>query len=212
MARDTIEREETVTPQSFRLLVAVASVAKSHIGFLEKVKESAEKSLDGVTYDYYVSNPGDGGHSEIVEGFNSVIEKVLREGYDYVWFLEADVVVPKNSFQKLLADDADVASGVTPYHKIAPVYENLMVAGRFLSEGSFRTVNLHKDDVLGKILEGDVWSGTSCLLVKRQVFEKGLRFVDNKEIAGLDLLFWKSLKTHGFKFLVDGNVVCEDLG
>jgi hypothetical protein len=160
----------------------------------------------------FIASSGDGGLSEIVDSFNFVVETVTRLKCDYVWFVDADVIVPFDAFEKLLSHNVDVAAGVTPYHKIAPVYENLMVAGRFLSEGSLRTVNLHKADVKGKLLEGDVFAGTSCILVKRTVFDSGLRFVHQIETAGFDMLFWKGAKLRGFKLIVDGNVICEDLG
>ena len=199
--------------EDFRLYVAIPAVAKEHAHNLPKVKDAIAKALEGYKYDFYVAPVGGSSNqAEIVDGFNLVVETVLRLQYNYVWFVEGDVVVPPDAFTRLHAHNVDVAAGVVPYHKIAPVYENLMVAGRFLSEGSYRTVNLHKDDVKGKTLEGNVWAGSSCVLIKRGVFESGLRYVHQLETAGFDMLFWKSAKLRGFKILVDGNVVCEDLG
>lgn len=198
--------------QDFKLYVAIPAVHKDHEAVLPKVKEALTIALEGYKYDLFVGEVNDEGLIAFVDGLNQCIETVLRENYDYFWFIESDVAIPADAFKRLHAHNVDVAAGAVPYHKIAPVYENLMVVGRFLSAGSYRTVNLHRDDVVEKIIEGDIFAGTGCVLAKRCVFENGLRFVLKNEIAGLDMLFWKAVKLRGFNILVDGNVVCEDLG
>lgn len=210
MARDKVDGDEV--KQDFTLYVAIPAVHKDHEPFLDKVKEALLEALDGYEYELYVGEVNDAGLSAFVDGLNRCIETMIKENYDYLWLIESDVVVPPDAFKRLHAHNVDVAAGAVPYHKIASVYENLMVAGRFLSAGSYRTVNLHRVDVVGKIVKGDVFAGTGCVLVKRKVFESGVRFVLKNELAGLDMLFWKAVKLRGFDVLVDGNVVCEDLG
>jgi len=211
MARNKTESKKVTQHQDFTLFAAIPSVGKTHTKHLPKVEAAMRKSLEGYDYEFYIAPPGDGGLPEMVESFNKAADKALEKSYDYIWFVEADVLVPPNAFKQLLLDDADVAAGVVPYHKVAPVYENLMVAGRFLSEGSLRTVNLHKVDVVDKVLKGDVFAGVNCLLIKKKVFEDGLRFVHNLATAGFDMLFWKAVRLRGFKLVVDGRVICEDL-
>lgn len=84
----------------------------------------------------------------IPEAHNLVVEQALKDGADYVWLVEEDVVVPPNGLQKLLEADGDIVAADVPSRHV----EGLTQIGK------------HK----GKIY----YVHTGCTLVKKEVFEK----------------------------------------
>jgi hypothetical protein len=55
-------------------------------------------------------------------------------------------------------------------------------------------------------------AGTGCILIKRCVFEQGIRFINNFSVASFDVYFWRDIRKARFSAAIDGHVVCEHLG
>jgi hypothetical protein len=64
--------------------------------------------------------------------------------------------------------------------------------------------------VEGKILSGWVMAGTSCVLIKRRVFEGGYRFKFDPSVTP-DILFMYQVQRMGFVAKVHGDVLCGHL-
>ncbi|MCL2798053.1 MAG: glycosyltransferase family 2 protein, partial [Firmicutes bacterium] len=47
----------------------------------------------------------------VVQARNRIVEKSLKDGYDYTLFVDSDVVLPNGLLERLLALDADIACG-----------------------------------------------------------------------------------------------------
>ncbi len=87
-------------------------------------------------------------HSKpIPDCFNQPLELALAGNYDYIWFVEEDMALPRGVLAELLTLQADIAT--IDY----PATEGVMCLQR---------------DATGAIL----YTGTGCLLVKRSVFDK----------------------------------------
>ncbi|MFB0522304.1 MAG: class I SAM-dependent methyltransferase [Candidatus Bathyarchaeia archaeon] len=142
----------------------------------------------------------------VVDRCNLLVERCLEEGWDYLWLVQGDVEVPENAFQKLHSLNVDVALGFCPYHHDY----NSIIAG-FMDENK-KIWYLPRNVIKGKILSGWVFAGLSCTLIKRQVFESGIRFKYHPwSGCGEDVLFMWDTQRAGFIAKVHGDAECGHL-
>jgi hypothetical protein len=157
-----------------------------------------------------------------ISGKNNVADRVVAEGFDYVLIVESDVIVPKNAFSHLLEQNVDVAVAVVPFHSypnnpaLNEMYKDIVCAGCFLVPDEVRPVTNGKlEEYRDKVVtfkDGRLVAGTGCILIKRCVFEQGIRFINNFSVASFDVYFWHDIRKTGFSAAIDGYVVCEHLG
>jgi hypothetical protein len=216
-----VETLEPKREQGFKLLVSVPATKTSHIQHLQQVLDAIKEACEGYEYDLDVGEANELGWQHVVDQFNRVAGKVVAEGYGYVLIVESDVLLPPGALQKLVAADVDVASAVVKYHRYSnrsldELYKDLVCAGHFLSEDKLTIHNASRGEV-----EGKTWTfktnplmlaGTGCILVKRRVFENGVRFICNYSYASYDVFFWRDIRKAGFTAVIDGNIFCEHLG
>jgi len=225
------------TAPKIRVLAAVPTCHVDHVQFREQVvaavKASIEANLD-VEVTLSVCEKADNSVAEtnswdvVVKDFQELSDRVVSEGFDYLWLVEADVVAPSNALSHLLGVGADVACGVIPYHfyeqykNVAGAeiyYKNLMTTGFVILDKqgrpTFDIVNLYLKDIQDKLLMGSkehpIFNGTSCILIKRSVLEK-VKWRWNNKVSGFDVYFWFDVQQAGFTAVTDGFVVCEHLG
>lgn len=146
---------------------------------------------------------------------NICVEKALKQKTDYLFFLDADVLVPQDIILQLLKHEKDVVSG--PYnHKNPPFKPQAYLEN---SNGSF-TPQLFDEP---KLYEVDA-AGSGCLLVKTSIFEKIEKpwfavilpntlpeyaqnlGIDKENGLGEDMFFCKKLKKSGFKIFYDNSI------
>lgn len=89
---------------------------------------------------------------------NSIVELCLKENFDYILWLDSDMVFPPQTLQGLLARDKDIV-GAT-YNRRLPPYETL---GHWVD----KTYDLSK----GGLIEADFLPG-GVMLVKTEVYRK----------------------------------------
>ena len=143
----------------------------------------------------------------IPEAHNEVVEQALKDGAEYIWLVEEDVIVPEWTLQKMIEADGDIVAADVPSRHV----EGLTQIGKW---------------------EGKVyWVHTGCTLVKKAVFEKlqkpwfdntysydhriegsEINFTKNKlkepqEYGGQDIHFSQSALEAGF-IIKDVPVVC----
>lgn len=175
-----------------------------YVGYLPRVLACVERALGGVQHEVLVtpstSKPGWEG---LADRQNLLVDRFLSGGYDYLWHVELDVQVPPDSFQKLLALDVDIACGYVKHHG-----EDALICG-FLDE-DMRVWYLPFNAVRGNVLTGWVMAGTSCVLIKRRVFEGELRFRYDPHVTP-DILFMHDAQKAGFSAKVHGDVLCGHL-
>lgn len=173
-------------------------------GYLASALAHVEAALAKVEHEVFVTSPT---HKPSWEGLvdrqNLILHKFLDGDYDYLWHVELDVQVPRDAFEKLLALDVDIACGYTRRHN----GEGLILG--FLDE-NMRVWYLPLNAVQGNILSGWVMAGTSCLLIKRRVFQEGLRFKYAPNVTP-DILFMFIVQRAGFVAKVHGDVLCGHL-
>jgi len=175
-----------------------------HHGYLGSTLKHVDEALEGVEHDVFVTSPTHlAGWEGLVERQNVILDRFLQGDCDYLWHVELDVQVPADSFEKLLALDVDVACGYVRRHS-----EDGLICG-FLDE-NMRVWYLPFNAVRGNVLSGWVMAGTSCVLIKRRVFETGLRFRYDPHVTP-DILFMFDVQRRGFEAKVHGGVLCGHL-
>ena len=231
--KTVVAAEPTVEGPKIKILVAVPACHVDHVKYRQQVLDAIKANFPlnpNVEATLCVCEEADNSVAEtntwnvVVQKFQELSDRVVAEGFDYLWLVEADVVVPTNALSHLLSDNVDVACGVIPYHFFAqypqfPVYKDLMTTGYIIldkqGQPTFDIVNLYLRDIQDKLLFGSkehpIFNGTSCILIKKVVLEKVRWRWDNK-VSGFDVYFWKDCQLQGFTVVTDGFVVCDHLG
>lgn len=93
---------------------------------------------------------------------NSACNTMLKEGYEWLFFLDDDVIPPADAIEKLMKHKLDIVSGLY-YRRHLPVEP---VALRNVPGGR----QYVKDFQPGQLVEVDI-VGAGCLLIHRRVFE-----------------------------------------
>lgn len=123
---------------------------------------------------------------------------------DYLMMVDADTVPPEHAIDDLLAVDADVVTGVTPITRGGEIMTNV-----FRDETPLKSTEEYETpfEVRG--------CGASCLLIKREVFEKlekpyfkAIEF-DNGNRCSEDLYFCDAVRGHGMHIVCQPSVVCK---
>jgi hypothetical protein len=157
----------------------------------------------------------------------SMVKTALDAGFEWIFFLDSDVILPKDTFQKLFSHNLPLISGLYKAKKPNGFFWAAWMKGK-TPDGKDAFVPVANWN--GRLFEVDV-IGTGCMLIHRSVFE-GIRaktdlplFVWAKERNPtlLDKMnipdsmmrevsedFWFCLlaKHCGFKVVVDGEVKC----
>lgn len=157
----------------------------------------------------------------------SMVKTALDVGFEWIFFLDSDVILPKDTFQKLFSHNLPIVSGLYKAKKPNGFFWAAWMRGK-APDGKDAFVPVAS--WTGRLFEVDV-IGTGCMLIHRNVFEEIRKktdlpfFVWSKERnpALLDKLgipdpmmrevsedFWFCLlaKYCGFRVVVDGEVKC----
>lgn len=145
---------------------------------------------------------------------NHIVEEFLKSDCTHLFFVDSDTIPPANALKKLLLQDKDIISGLTPIIEHDANRKND-------SNGYYRKLNVvgmndkFVEPYIGTIeVKG---AGGSCILIKREVFEKMeppyYRFQyedDNGKsvVIGEDILFTIKAKKLGFKIWTDTSLIC----
>ncbi len=139
---------------------------------------------------------------------NFIVKEALKENYDYIFFIDADMVYPEDSIIKLLASGKDIIGGYYIGRKepMNPVHfkQILNVPEMAKIENCITPSNEIVEQAAG---------GFGGVLVKRSVLEKmsfpWFRCTYNDEDSswlGEDIYFFQKASELGLKSYVDTNV------
>lgn len=139
---------------------------------------------------------------------NKIRDYFLREGYDYLFFIDTDIVAPKDAIEKLLAADKEIISGVALCN-INIDGENIVVPQIYKkneeNDDSVITFN-HSELFPENVLEIGA-CGLDIVLLKRDVVEK-IKF-ERVEDASEDIGFCIKAKEKGYKIYGHTGVLCR---
>lgn len=141
---------------------------------------------------------------------NEIVRTFLKSECTHLFFVDADTIPPEDALEKLLNVDADIASGITHIYREGTIVANCFT--NYSEDGEFSRMDTVVENTGTVPIER---CGTSCMLVKREVFEKlGAKWfqnVWNEDYTGYiseDLSFCDKARKEGFKLACDTSVVC----
>lgn len=132
--------------------------------------------------------------------------------HDYVFFVDSDIVLPKDALQKLLAANKDIISGLY----LQKHDKNLLEIYFDTDRGQ---VNVNADDLVGKGIVRISGCGFGCVLVKRKVFIDMeyphfyyTSALSMEETVSEDVYFCNKAKKLGIDIYADTSLLCEHIG
>lgn len=157
---------------------------------------------------------------------NELVRTALEGPFTHLLWLDADMAVPPETFEHLLAMDVPIASGLyfsrtqTPiphaYHWVREengVHWYLPMAKEFaawLHANPDEENEVDSHAFLPDVYEADS-IGFGCVLIRREVFERvpAPWFVGNIDGGGEDFDFCRKAKAAGYQIWVDFGLQCE---
>lgn len=205
----------------FRLLVSVPSMGSIHPMLVSRLIKWGTQFPEGHINFYFTHKiaPVDRARNQIVDFFLKTRIGKDQAPLTHLMMIDADTIPPMDALDRLLSHDKDIISGLTP------------ILSFNQKEDAYQTYDncfSHADrDDSGKIITTHITRrhtgvqeifrcGASCLLIKREVFEKlsvpYFQFVSNENntehIRSEDIDFCDRAKEAGFQIFADTDVVC----
>jgi len=152
---------------------------------------------------------------------NEAVLRALKQGADYILFLDADMIHPPDIAQKLLSYRLPVVAGIY-FHQSPP---NLPVIYRLSEEDrpGYRKGTIYKhfvDYPRDKLFTVDL-TGMGCMLVDTRIFSEmdlpyfGYGSSNNTGIVDIteDVMFCEKVRKAGFDIVIDPSVIYNgDIG
>lgn len=146
---------------------------------------------------------------------NLIVEHALEIGYDYILWIDSDMIIPKNTLIQLLSHDKDIVSGVYAY-KLLPTQGQgrNAVAKRYKKDAkdTYEDISLSEIRESERLMEID-GVGFGCVLTKVDVFKNikkpWFRYTPN---MGEDIYFCRKAQKAGYKVYLDTSIRCGHIG
>lgn len=158
------------------------------------------------TKTYYIKKYIDNTQTYIARNRNIITKKFLEENIDYAFWIDSDILVPKDSIEKMISLDKDIVSGLYVRDHggdIEPV--------AYISPKPKKYIPL--STVHDSVFEVDA-VGFGCVLIKREVFEEIERpwfEYDSKIDMGEDINFCMKAKEVGFSIFLEPTIKATHL-
>jgi hypothetical protein len=146
----------------------------------------------------------------IIASRNVLRDKVLKEGYDYLFSLEQDVIPAPDTLQKMVAHNKKIVTGVVYNHM--PYGEEVRLLPMLFSQHPVDPTGLwYVDEAELKVpgLKGVLATHLGCTLIHRDILELfPFHYFGN---TFDDMAFSKDVVQGGFPILVDTTIKPEHL-
>ena len=152
---------------------------------------------------------------EFVKGYdcararNDIVRMALEGGFDYIFMVDADMYVPKDTLQKLLEYPTEICLGLCPRKNTKVGKTCIYKIGQVNYEDAYTYYDLPKKDRV--MVHG---GGLACALIKTDIFKnltypwfRYVTYQDGSELSE-DLYFCSQAKANGYKIYVDTRVRC----
>jgi hypothetical protein len=144
-------------------------------------------------------------------------KKMLEEGYDYLWFIDVDVLVPPHALETLLELNKDIACGryrhkeeKVPFfwfYEYVPPERRAATKERYGKEAIFEDV-FYMGDATRRINK----AGTGCMLIHRRVLEQIPFPLKVPKKWTEDVIYSILAETFGFEIWAVPSVDCKHIG
>lgn len=142
---------------------------------------------------------------------NLIVEHALEIGYDYIMWVDSDMILPKNTLMKLMGHDKDICSGVYAYKILGG--ENA-VAKRFIKDkkDTYEDVPLKEIRSKETLMEID-GVGFGCVLTKVDIFRNIKKpWFHYTPKMGEDIYFCRKAQKAGYKVYLDTSIKADHIG
>lgn len=142
---------------------------------------------------------------------NLIVEHALEIGYDYIMWIDSDMILPKDTLVKLMAHDKDIVSGVYR-HKL--LFGEHVVAKRFVPDkkDTYADLTIKEIQATNELIEID-GVGFGCVLTKVDIFrhikKPWFSYTPN---MGEDIYFCRKAQKAGYKVWLDTSIICDHIG
>jgi len=146
--------------------------------------------------------------SKIVEGRRLARKEFLDGDYEFLFFLDTDIIAPEDAIDRLMAINKKLVSGIYPHRKeFNGVSEIYPVLYDFDKEGSARLMTMN-EVVEPRVIEVNI-AGLGCCLIAREIIEKiDFRSYGELKTGGEDVAFFLDALEKGYKAFADTGVKC----
>jgi GT2 family glycosyltransferase len=143
---------------------------------------------------------------------NYITMEVLKQGFDYLFFVDDDNPIPQDTLEKFLEDDKDIVTAPIPSrnanakgeHNLCSMYSReVKVDGKPLR--LYEPIKEFRDK--GHLHQIDA-TGTGCVLIKREVLEALHKKYRDDIFEFGDIRFKKKIKVDGQEY--DRRTMSED--
>jgi hypothetical protein len=144
---------------------------------------------------------------------NTAVERMMENGFQWLFFLDDDVIPPPDTIYRLINRGGDIVSGLY-YRRAEPIVPVV------IRETGGQRVWV-TDAPPGGLVDADM-VGAGALLIHRRVFERVPKpwfewLLDRPDIpadqrCSEDFAFCRKAKQHGFSIKVDFSVACKHAG
>ncbi len=145
---------------------------------------------------------------KILNGRKFLREHALKNGYDYLLFVDSDIMLPFNAVEVLTSAKVDVLSGV--YLNVFELDGKKVVAPVVFKDLGDGNCQLYTYEAVAapKVMEIGA-AGLGCTLISRKVLEAiDFRTFGNSQSGGEDMAFYVDARAKGFKTIATSFVKC----
>jgi len=146
---------------------------------------------------------------KIVNGRKIIRKYALKNNYDYLLFLDTDVLIPSKALERLLGHRKDVISGVYLSNFVFDEKQEIHPVLYAIVPGNDEGARLmQQKEVGGEELIEIAACGLGCCLISKKVLEKvDIRYFE-KSNSGEDIAFCVDARKNKFKIFTDTSIKC----
>lgn len=201
------------------LLIAVPTMGSVHPMLVSRLLRWSREFPHNQVHFYFTAkvSPVDRARNQIVDLF--LTKKGNGRPFTHILMIDSDTIPPENAVSRLLSHGKDIVSGLTPIvnfneqEQAWETYDNCFMGGERDENGKIiKTFIAERNKGLQEIFR----CGASCILIKREVFEKlshpYYAFITNEKntehARSEDIRFCDNAREAGFKIYADTDVIC----
>ena len=152
---------------------------------------------------------------EFVKGYdcararNDIVQKAMDGGFDYIFMVDSDMIIPQDALQRLLEYPTEICLGLCPRKNTKDGTTCIYKFGQINYNDAYTYHDLPEEPRV--LVHG---GGMACALIKVDVF-KDLQYpyfkyvtYDNGSELSEDLYFCSQAKANGYNIFVDTRVRC----
>lgn len=136
------------------------------------------------------------------------------KNYDYLFSVDSDIVMPRDTLVKMISADCDIISGLyiqrIPNTHTLEIYKDTQNGG---------CTNIPYEEIEQRGIVEIAACGMGCALIKGEVFRKieyphffYKEALDHKNTVSEDVYFCKKARSYGFKVWADESILCDHIG